>query len=48
VDLNLRICRSRLPQVSAIVQEILTGHFFITQPHYLHWMLKLKDAQLRI
>ena len=37
-----------LPQVRAIVQEILTGHFFITQPHYLHWMLKLKDVQLRI
>ena len=37
-----------LPQVRAIVQEILTGHFFITQPHYLHWMLKLKNVQLRI
>jgi SRSO17 transposase len=37
-----------LQQVRAIVQEILTGHFFITQPHYLQWMLKLKDVQLRI
>ena len=33
---------------AAIVQEILTGHFFITQPHYLNWMLKLKDVELRI
>ena len=33
-----------LPQVRAIVQAILTGHFFITQPHYLHRMLKLKDV----
>ena len=37
-----------LPQARAIVQEILTGHFFITQPHYLNWMLKLKDVELRI
>jgi SRSO17 transposase len=37
-----------LPQVRAVVQEVLTAHFFITQPHYLKWMLKLKDVELRI
>jgi SRSO17 transposase len=36
-----------LPRVRAVVQEILTAHFFITQPHYLKWMLQLKDVQLR-
>ena len=40
--------RLTLPQARAIVQEILTGHFFITRPRYLHWMLKLKDVELRI
>ena len=37
-----------LPQVRAIVQEILTAHFFITHPDYLKWMFKLKDVELRI
>jgi SRSO17 transposase len=37
-----------LPQVRAIVQEILTAHFFITHPYYLKWMFKLKDVELRI
>jgi SRSO17 transposase len=37
-----------LPQVRAVLQEVLTAHFFMTQPHYLKWMLKLKDVELRI
>jgi SRSO17 transposase len=37
-----------LPQVRAIVQDILTAHFFITHPDYLKWMFKLKDVELRI
>jgi SRSO17 transposase len=36
-----------LPRVRAIIQEILTAHFFMTQPHYLEWMLKLKDVEMR-
>jgi SRSO17 transposase len=36
-----------LPRVRAVIQEILTAHFFMTQPHYLKWMLKLKDVELR-
>jgi hypothetical protein len=28
-------------------QEVLTAHFFITQPHYLKWMLKLKEVEMR-
>jgi SRSO17 transposase len=37
-----------LPQVRAVIQEVLTAHFFMTHPHYLKWMLKLKDVELRI
>ncbi|CAN5655558.1 IS701-like element ISBj9 family transposase [soil metagenome] len=37
-----------LPRVRAVIQEILTAHFFMTQPHYLKWMLKLKAVELRI
>jgi SRSO17 transposase len=37
-----------LPHVRAVIQEVLTAHFFMTQPHYLKWMLKLKDVKLRI
>ena len=37
-----------LPRVRAVITEVLTAHFFITQPHYLKWMLKLKDVELRI
>ena len=37
-----------LPQVRAVIQEVLTAHFFMTQPHYLKWMLTLKDVELRI
>jgi SRSO17 transposase len=36
-----------LPRVRAVIQEILTAHFFMTQPHYLKWMLKLKDVEMR-
>ncbi len=36
-----------LPRVRAVIQEVLTAHFFITQPHYLNWMLKLKEIELR-
>jgi hypothetical protein len=36
-----------LPQVRAVIQEVLTAHFFMTQPHYLKWMLKLKAIELR-
>jgi len=37
-----------LPRVRAIIQEVLTAHFFMTQPGYFKWMLKLKDVRLRI
>ena len=37
-----------LPRVRAVMQEVLSAHFFITHPHYLKWMLKLKDVTLRI
>jgi SRSO17 transposase len=37
-----------LPRVRAMIQEILTAHFFMTQPGYFQWMLKLKDVRLRI
>ena len=36
-----------LPRVRAVMQEVLTAHFFMTQPHYLKWMLKLKEVELR-
>jgi SRSO17 transposase len=37
-----------LPRVRAILQEVLTAHFFVTQPHYLDRMLKLQHVVLRI
>ncbi len=37
-----------LPRVRAIIQEVLTAHFFVTRPHYLTRMLKLQDVVLRI
>ena len=37
-----------LPRVRAIIQEILTAHFFVTRPHYLQRMLKLQQVSLRI
>jgi len=32
-----------LPVARAIITEILTAHFFVTHPHYLDTMLKLRD-----
>ena len=37
-----------LPVARAVITEILTAHFFVTHPHYLNTMLKLRDIQLRI
>jgi SRSO17 transposase len=37
-----------LPVARAVITEILTAHFFVTHPHYLDTMLKLRDIQLRI
>lgn len=37
-----------LPVVRAVITEILTAHFFVTHPHYLETMLKLREFQLRI
>ena len=36
-----------LPRVRAVIQEVLTAHFFMTQPHYMKWMLRLKDVEMR-
>ena len=36
-----------LPRVRAVIQEVLTAHFFMTQPHYLKWMLALKEVEMR-
>jgi hypothetical protein len=37
-----------LPVARAVITEILTAHFFVTHPHYLDTMLKLRKIQLRI
>ena len=37
-----------LPVARAVITEILTAHFFVTHPHYLDTMLKLREIQLRI
>jgi SRSO17 transposase len=37
-----------LPIARAVMTEILTAHFFVTHPHYLNTMLKLKEISLRI
>ena len=37
-----------LPIARAVITEILTAHFFVTQPHYLDTMLKLREISLRI
>jgi SRSO17 transposase len=37
-----------LPVARAVITEILTAHFFVTHPHYLDTMLKLKKIRLRI
>jgi SRSO17 transposase len=36
-----------LPRARAVIQEVLTAHFFMTQPHYLKWMLRLKEVEMR-
>jgi hypothetical protein len=36
-----------LPRVRAVIQEVLTAHFFMTHPTYFKWMLTLKDVELR-
>jgi hypothetical protein len=36
-----------LPRVCAVIHEVLTAHFFMTQPHYLKWMLKRKEVETR-
>jgi SRSO17 transposase len=43
-----RARRPTLPVARAVITEILTAHFFVTQPHYLETMLKLKEIELRI
>ena len=37
-----------LPVARAMITEILTAHFFVTHPHDLDTMLKLRQIQLRI
>lgn len=37
-----------LPVARAMFTEILTAHFFVTHPHYLDTMLKLRKINLRI
>ena len=37
-----------LPVARAVITEILTAHFFVTHPHYLDTMLKLREINLRI
>jgi SRSO17 transposase len=37
-----------LPVVRAVITEIITAHFFVTHPHYLDTMLKLREINLRI
>jgi SRSO17 transposase len=37
-----------LPVARAVITEILTAHFFVTQPHYLRTMQKLAEINLRI
>jgi SRSO17 transposase len=36
-----------LPQVRAVMQDVLTAHLFLTKPHYLQWMLELKEIKLQ-
>lgn len=40
--------RLTLPKIRAIIQEVLTAHFFVTRPHYLQRMLDLQRVSLRI
>jgi SRSO17 transposase len=39
--------RLTLPRVRAVIQEVLTAHFFMTQPRYMKWMLRLKEVEMR-
>jgi SRSO17 transposase len=49
VDRQRRASRGlTLPRIRAIIQEVLTAHFFVTRPHYLQRMLKLQQVSLRI
>lgn len=46
-----RRARARLPTLPvarAVITEILTAHFFVTHPHYLDTMIKLREKTLRI
>ena len=43
-----RVRSLTLPQVRAILREVLTAHFFVTRPRYLQRMLALQDVVLRI
>lgn len=37
-----------LPIARAVITEVLTAHLFVTHPHYLETMMKLRDFHLRI
>jgi SRSO17 transposase len=37
-----------LPIARAVITEVLTAHFFATDPHYLEIMIKFRDFHLRI
>jgi SRSO17 transposase len=37
-----------LPIARAVITEVLTAHLFVTHPHYLETMMKLKNFHLRI
>ncbi len=37
-----------LPMARAVITEVLTAHFFVTNPHYLETMMKFRDFHLRI
>ena len=37
-----------LPVARAVITEVLTAHFFVTHPHYLETMMKLREIHLRI
>ena len=37
-----------LPMARAVITEVLTAHFFVTNPRYLDTMIKFRDFHLRI
>jgi SRSO17 transposase len=37
-----------LPMARAVITEVLTAHFFVTNPRYLETMMKFRDFHLRI